>query len=113
MGGEDMKIKPMLPTLREKKRYLAFEVVSDQRNDFSSVENAILASVAECLGTIDMAKAGVMVMADKWDNLKQMGIIRVNNKYVDKLKFALAKIKGKNIFRSLNVSGILAKASTR
>ena len=111
MGGEEMKVKPMLPTLREKKRYLAFEAVSDHKNDFGSVEHAIMQSTAECLGTIDLAKAGVMLMADRWDSEKQRGIIRVNHKYVDKLKFSLAKIKGKVIFRSLAVSGILAKAS--
>jgi ribonuclease P/MRP protein subunit POP5 len=110
MGGEEMKVKPMLPTLREKKRYLAFEAISDQKNDFGTIEASILASISECVGTIDMAKAGVMVLSDNWNKDTQRGIIRINHKFVDKVKFALAKIRGKVIFRSLTVSGVLGKA---
>ena len=110
------KIKPILPTLREKKRYLAFEILSKSKiKDFSSVSSAIWASSLSFLGELGAAKAGIWVLADKYNPEKQRGIIRVNHKHVDGLKASLAlvrQIEGNDaIVRSITVSGILRKAS--
>ncbi len=106
--------KAVLPSLREKKRYLAFEIISQYKFDFMTVKNAILSSCQLFLGQLGMAKAGIIVLADNFDNKKQKGLIRVNNKYINELKASLAlinKINNKNIIiKSLGVSGILKKA---
>ena len=113
-----MKIKPILPSLREKKRYLAFEVVSKARiRDFATLKTAILTSLSSFLGVFNMAKAGTILLEDTWDRKKQRGLIRVNHRYVDDVKFALMridKIKRQSIIiRRLGVSGILKKAYNR
>jgi ribonuclease P/MRP protein subunit POP5 len=112
------KIKPILPSLREKKRYLVFEVISKQKiQDFNKVRDAIMNSALEFLGQLGMAKAGVIILKDKWNKDKQRGILRVNNKHVDNLKAALTfveKINGADaIVRSVGVSGILKKAENK
>ena len=112
------KLKPLLPSLREKKRYLAFEVISkDKINDFSQVSNAILHYSLQFLGVLGAAKAGIIPLANKWNPKLQRGIIKVSHKHVDAVKAALLfadKIDGEEvIFRSIGVSGILKKAEDR
>jgi len=112
------KLKPVLPSLREKKRYLAFEVISKEKiNDFGLVSEAVQNCSLDFLGQLGAARAGIMVLGNKWNPRLQMGIIKVNHKNVDALKASLvfAGKVGNNeaIFRSLGVSGILRKAESR
>lgn len=112
------KIKPLLPTLREKKRYLAYEIISkDKFNDAVHINKAILDAAKEFLGNLGMAKAGILPINDKWNSDSQRGIMRVNNKHVDNLKASLIFVKnidGKDVIvRSVGASGILKKAQQR
>lgn len=112
------KLKPLLPSLREKKRYLAFEVLSKGKiTDFDVVSEAILQNSTEFLGQLGMSKAGVMILKDKYNKESQRGLIRVNNKNVDNLKAALTMIDKiddqETIVKSIGVSGILKKAEKR
>ena len=112
------KIKPLLPSLREKKRYLAFEVISRYRfNDAVHVSKAILDAANGFLGRSGMAKAGILTINDKWNEDMQRGIMRVNNKHLDELKASLIFVKnieGKEaIVKSVGASGILRKAQQK
>ena len=112
------KLKPVLPSLREKKRYLAFEVISREKiRDVNSVSNTISGCVLRFLGQLGAAKAGIMVLSNKWDAETQRGIIKVSHKYADALKASLMfadKADNKEaIFRSIGVSGILRKAENK
>ena len=109
------KIKPILPSLREKKRYLVFEVISKEPiNDFKLVWNSIRDSCIHFLGQLGVAKAGIIPLENKWNSRLQKGIIRISHKHVDSVRasFALAgNLAGKEaIIKSLGVSGILKKA---
>ena len=107
-----------MPSLREKKRYLAFEVISKgQVNDFFPIYDAIHVSMLELIGEVEMAKANVRILKEKWNSESQKGIIRVNHKYVDHLRASLALVDDINdedvIVRSMGVSGILKKATNK
>ena len=112
------KIKPILPSLREKKRYLVFEIISKKNiKSFSEVSNLIWQSSISFLGEIETAKAGIWVLPDKWNQKKQRGMIKVNNKYVDNLKTALTLVKNfkrqQVIIKSVGVSGMVNKADKK
>ena len=109
------KIKPVLPSLREKKRYLVFEIISKERiTDIGQVSKSIMSYALQFLGQLGAAKAGIIVLNNKWDAQLQRGIIKVSHKHVDALKAALVmatEVGSKEaIFRSIGVSGILNKA---
>lgn len=61
------------------------------------------------LGELTMARAGVMILI----NRDQKGIIRVNHKYVDEVKMALALINNYNgneiKIETVRVSGVINK----
>jgi RNase P/RNase MRP subunit POP5 len=87
--------------------------------DFRNVHESILVQCSALMGIFDGAKAGII--GAKYNPRTQKGIIRVNNKYVDKLKVCLGLIKNLDVNSGHNekiavlincdyVSGLLNKA---
>lgn len=105
------KQKPILPSLKEKRRYLVYEVKSEDKLSFNTVKDSIIRESESYLGKLTMAKAGVIFLND-WIN--QKGVIKVNNKYEDHIKAVFTqinKIQEQNVLvKSVGVSGILNKA---
>lgn len=105
-------MKALLPSLKERKRYLAFELISKKDVRFNVVSKGVWKGILNFIGTKGAAKAGIWLLHDKFK--KNKGLIRVGHKYVDDLKASLALIKtidGEDvIIRSLGVSGVLNKA---
>lgn len=108
------KLKPLSPTLKEKKRYLVFEVIAKRNLSVSKVKDTLYKTIHTVLGLLDSAKAGIKFLDNRYDEKTNKGILKVNHKYVDSLKFALmhtTKIgETKVIVKSHGVSGILKKA---
>ncbi len=107
------KIKPLKPSLREKKRYIAFEVISKKNFTFLQTSKAILDSVLKYTGIKGLAEMGLVLLKEKY--FENKGVIRVSSKKVNSLKAAFTLTKGINkepvIVRSLGVSGILQKTN--
>jgi ribonuclease P/MRP protein subunit POP5 len=105
-----MKLKPLLPSLREKKRYIAFEVESKQEIGFEETRKQIKHTMQTLIGDLGMAKMGLLFLKD-WKNSK--GIMRVNTKYVDEAKASLALVTSINQkttkIKSIKISGVLNK----
>ncbi|NTV23390.1 MAG: hypothetical protein HGA85_03370 [Nanoarchaeota archaeon] len=99
-----MKGKPLLPTLRSKKRYLAYQVIGEPREDmFYKIRESFRAS----FGSFALAKAG-LVDLKLWNGTR--GIIKVNREYLDQLKAAICLLQENVLVRSTIVSGTLKKA---
>ncbi len=110
-----MKIKP---TLRAKKRYLAFEIISKEKiKDFKSVFSEIWAKMSLFAGEKVLADAHAVVLKDCWVEDSQKGIIKINHNHVDSIKASLLlveRIDGTEaIIKTLGVSGILKKAKAK
>ena len=109
------KMKPILPTLKQKKRYIAFEVISDKPiAKFGTVSTAIWKACLSFMGEIGVSKAGLWLLPDCWNEKRQRGLIRTGNKSIHEVKASLAFIKKINrqnvIVRSVGISGMLNKA---
>ncbi len=102
-----MKLKALLPTLREKKRYIVFEAFGKDSVSQKDAHQAISAELQKFLGEFGMAKAGVVLLKD-WS--KNKGVLRVANKEVDTVRSAIMLARGKDFaFKTLAVSGSLEK----
>ena len=111
------KLKAILPVLREKKRYLAFEVLSKSKiKNYSGVSKAIWQGMLSFNGTMGAAHAGMFLLPEKYNDKLQRGIIRVNHKQVDAVKAGLTTIQEIDntpaIVKSIGVSGSIKKATT-
>jgi len=102
-------MKSLLPSLKEKKRYIAFDVINGNNLNQDDIEGTIYSNCKNFIGNLNYAKAGINILSEKGDNKK--GVIRVNTKYTDHVKSALMMIKDINgnkvIFKSTKVSGVL------
>ncbi len=112
------RIKALMPTLREKKRYVAFKIMSENKIvSFDAVSNAIFDSGRKLFGELGMAELGLIPVKERWNNEKQIGLVRVNHKHVNQIKAAFALIKeidnNKVIVSSIGTSGIMKKAVER
>ena len=58
--------KTLPPTLRENKRYLAFEIISDEKLDFGDVVNAFWHSLLNLAGELGASCAGIWFVRDSW-----------------------------------------------
>lgn len=106
----------LLPSLRQKKRYVVFEIKSDRSFSLSEVQEAVESSLARFLGELGIAKASPLFLKEKWNEKKQCFAVKVNHTYADELKSALIlnkKIKNTPVLiKSVISSGTLKKASS-
>ncbi|MBT5022959.1 hypothetical protein HOK51_04515 [Candidatus Woesearchaeota archaeon] len=108
-------MKPLLPSLRERKRYLVYEIISNGPiQDTKTVSKTFWSAFNRYLGELGCSQAGIMILEDKYNKQNQRGVIRVNNKFVDKIIANLALIDNidnqKTIVNTVGVSGTLKKA---
>ncbi len=107
------KLKPVMPSLRERQRYVAFEVLSSIQLDASSVSQAIKNAVLQFVGEHGLAEMGLIMLKETFANNK--GVARCSHNTLDTLKASFAFIKDINghavTVRSLRASGALHLAT--
>ena len=104
----------LLPSLKEKRRYVVFEVLSDAPVLRDDVYDTVSSHVKDFVGTLGFSRAGIQFVPERWDGKRQRGVVRVCHTSVDTLKASFSLISHvKNqqvIIHSVGVSGILSKA---
>ena len=103
-----------MPTLRERKRYMVFQIDTMNQLDFKPVSKILWDSSLDFIGSLGVAEAGLWILPIDWDNNLQSGILKVNNQYVDKLRVSLSLINEINgapaRVNTLLTTGTLKKA---
>ena len=104
----------LLPTLRQKKRYIAFEIQAEKVFSPSEMEGAVMEALQLFLGQLGMAKAAPLFLKERAKN--NGFILKVGHRFVDEAKAAVILIKKiKNtpvLLRSITTSGTLKKAGS-
>ena len=111
VGNMREKPKYLPPTLRDKHRYIAFQLIGERPFRGDEVREAIWKASLSTLGVLGSAKAKPWFI--KFNERSQTGIVRVDRKHVEELRLALTlvtEINGsKAIFRTLGVSGTIKR----
>ena len=101
----------LLASLKQKKRYIVFEIVSDVNFEADGVRKAVNDALLSFIGQLGIAKTSPMFV--KFENNKF--IMKINHKFVDECISAIILIKKiKNqevIVKSVITSGTLKKVS--
>ena len=104
-------MRMILPSLRERKRYVLFQILGTNNLEFSDVSKAILSSARSFLGVKGLSKSAFFVMSKFWDSSSNTGVLRVNRGALDDARSVLLltkEIKGNPcIVKSNFVSGTL------
>ncbi len=103
--------KILLPTLREKDRYIKFQVISEEPIFYPDLEQAIWNTFLDFFGEFGVSKTNLWIIKNLYDEEKQIGVIKCNNKSVQQVLAGLGLISrlGDNrvIFKILKVSGTI------
>jgi ribonuclease P/MRP protein subunit POP5 len=105
------KPKYLPPTLRDKNRYIAFEIIGERPFKKEEVKRKIWEASLEFLGVLGSARAKPWFIS--FDEKSQRGIVRVERTHVEELRLALTLIRdingSKALFRTLGVSGTIKR----
>ena len=108
-----MKQKLLKPSLREKKRYLVYNIISENNINYKGIKEEIINKFKEHFGNFELSKANLKFL--EFNN--NTGIIKINNKYLDHLRASFCFVRKINkedvIVRSLGVSGMIKKAKSK
>ena len=113
-----VKLKALPPTLRERKRYVVFEVLSDTPIKFAKdIAKAIEKSLQNLCGSLGASKAGLIFLHEKYNKKTQRGIVRVSHTSVDRLISAMMLVTQisahQACINTVGVSGIMKKAISK
>ena len=115
-----INLKTLIPSLREKNRYIAFKIISEKGEEFSysDLESAIWNTMLDFLGESGVSKTSVWLLKDSWNQKEQTGIIRCNHRSVQDVVASLGLIDrlgdDRITFKVLKISGTIKsiKSST-
>ena len=107
------KLKSLLPSLKEKKRYLVFELIA--KNSVKNAHEELTKQLNSLLGIYDSSDAAIMPVL--YNEKSNKGILKISNKSKDKVFGAMAFIKEINketlIVKPIYLTGILDKAKQK
>ncbi|MGC8993298.1 MAG: Rpp14/Pop5 family protein [Candidatus Aenigmatarchaeota archaeon] len=88
-----MRLKILLPSLRERKRYILFKVFSEEPISYTFLKEAINTEMLKFYGEIGLSKMSLKFLDERWDEKGQIGIIQCNNLSVPNVIAALGLIQ--------------------
>jgi ribonuclease P/MRP protein subunit POP5 len=107
--NEEKRPKPLPPSLRGRTRYLAFQVISEEKVLLQDLINTIWHSVLNFVGEAGTSEAELRFIKDAYDENKQMGILRCSHNSVEEVRASLALIQRigdtRVVFKILGISG--------
>ena len=86
-------MKNLQPAMREKTRYLKFKVHSEENIELSDFVNSFWDKSIAYLGSRTLSDASPWIIANKFDEEKQEGVIRVKREEIDAVRAALTLIR--------------------
>ena len=78
--------------MRKKTRYIRFRVHSEENIDFPDLVNSFWENSIDYLGSKELSSAEPWLIANKYDEENQTGVIRVNRDYEDDIRAVMTLI---------------------
>ncbi len=107
------RLKILMPTLREKERYIKFKIFSEESVEYEDLESAIWNTFLDFYGESGVSKFSLWLIKNLWNPEEQTSIIKCNNNSVQEVVAGLGLISrlgdDRIIIKILGVSGTLRK----
>ena len=105
-----MKLK-ILPSLRERKRYIKFKVFSEEKIVYTDLEQAIWNTCLDFFGEFETSNFSLWLIKNLWNEKEQVGVIKCSHLAVPKVITCLGLIRrlgdSRVIIKILKISGTL------
>jgi len=108
----------MLPSsLRQHKRYVVFEVVSEQPVTYQDLVSAVWSSTLSFSGEVFASDMRPWFIVNLYDNEKQKGVIKCAHHTVEQMRAVLSLIsvigESRSVMRILGVTGTIKSAKAK
>jgi len=114
MDGDEKRPKKLPPSLRTKRRYIVFEIISEHPMEYSDFVNAVWASLLNFLGEATTSDARIWIIQNLYDLKNHRGVIRCKHDSVEQVRAALTLIQmvgeTKAVIKILGVTGTIKSA---
>ena len=114
---EEKRPKPLPSSLRGRRRYIAYEVISQEKILLDDLMNTIWHTVLNFLGEQGTSKTDIWIAKDTFDDKKQTGLIRCSHDSVEQIRSSLALIERigdvRVVFKVLGISGTMKAAKMK
>lgn len=108
------RTKTLPSSYREKKRYIVFEVISENKIEFEELIKAVFNYTINLIGILGVAKTNFRFMHDLYDEKEQIFVLRCLPRDVELIRLSMALIteinEKKVCIRSLGVTGTIKSA---
>jgi len=115
--AEEKRPKPLPPSLRGRRRYIAYQVISEEKILFQDLINTIWHSILNFLGEQGASRADIWIAKNIYDEKRQMGLIRSSHLNVEHVRASLALIQRigdtRVVVKVLGVSGTINAAKMK
>ncbi len=109
--------KTLPPSLRPRWRYIAYQVMSEEKVKLEDLMNTIWHSILNFLGEAGASQSGIWIIKNTYDENRQMGLIRCKHTAVEQVRTALALVQRvgdtRIVIRVLGVSGTIKTAKKK
>jgi ribonuclease P/MRP protein subunit POP5 len=105
------RLKVLPPTLREKKRYIRFKIISEEPVEYSDLQEAIFNVFLDFYGENEVGRFGLKLIKNLWNSKNQTGVIKCSHLYLPKVLAGLGLISRlgdiRIVFKIEKVSGTI------
>jgi ribonuclease P/MRP protein subunit POP5 len=105
------------PSLRSHKRYIVFEIISDEAIAYNDLVNTIWNSTLNFLGELETSNVMLWSIQNLYDEKSQRGIIKCRHDFVENMRVILSLIQTvgetKVIIKVLGVTGTIKSARNK
>ncbi|MBI2579518.1 MAG: ribonuclease P protein component 2 [Candidatus Aenigmarchaeota archaeon] len=109
--------KTLPPSMRPKKRYIVFEVISEHPVEYGDLSNSVWSSLMDLTGEAGASDARIWFISNLYDDKRQVGIIKCGNGAVESVRASLSLVQivseSKCIVKVLGVTGTLKSAGEK
>ena len=109
--------KMLPPSLRPSKRYIIFEIISDEKVVYDDLVTAVWSGMLSFLGELITSSVKIWLIKALYDEENQRGVIKCGHDYVEHVRSVLSLIQtvGENrvIIRILGVTGTIKSAKIK
>jgi ribonuclease P/MRP protein subunit POP5 len=109
--------KLLPPSLRSQKRYIVFEVISEQAVVYNEIVATIWNSMLSFLGELGSSSAKVWFIHNIYDDKNQRGVIKCSHDSVEHVRTALSLVQiigeTKCVVKIIGVTGTIKSAKAK
>jgi ribonuclease P/MRP protein subunit POP5 len=88
-----MRLKILLPSLRERKRYILFKTISEEPINYDLFKNLLNSTILKFYGELTFGRFSFKFLDERWNEKEQIGIIKCNHKFVPNIIVALGLLQ--------------------